>query len=68
MTKKKTEEPLKKLGKLGKVIREEIAASKSLTQKELGDIRAAIGIEKVNYQRHKEKDKPELFKQKKHEL
>lgn len=68
MAKDKTEEPFKKLANLGKVIREEIAASKSLAEKELGEIRAAIGVEKVNYQRHKEKDNPELFKHKKHEL
>jgi len=68
MTKKKIEDPAKKLRKLGKVLRKEINEGLSLTKKEMGDIRAAIGVQKVNYQKHKEKDKPELFRRRKHEL
>ncbi len=68
MTKKKIEDPAMKLRALGKVLRKEIKEGLSLTKKEMGDIRAAIGVQKVNYQKHKEKDKPELFRHKKHEL
>jgi hypothetical protein len=69
MSKQTNEESLAKLRKLGKILRNEIAASKSMTEQELAAVREAIRIQTMEREQLKAVEQ-ELHhkKEKKHHL